>query len=83
MQQSMRTFEILFFKSRLFHEGILEFGTIPSRVRGDYGGENVLVADFMIENRGEDRGSFLTGSSHFNTRCERQWRDLRKNVNAK
>lgn len=65
---------------RLFKEAILEFQTIPSRCRGDFGGENVQVADFMIEHRGEGRGSFLTGSSTNNTRIERNWRDLRKNV---
>lgn len=42
---------------------------LPSRVRGDMGGENVQVADFMIHHRGVGRGSYLTGSSRFNTRC--------------
>ena len=41
---------------------------LPSRVRGDMGGENVKVADFMIHHRGIGRGSYLTGSSRFNTR---------------
>lgn len=32
------------------------------------GGENVLVADYMIHHRGLGRGSYLTGASKFNTR---------------
>lgn len=51
----------------LFEEGVEEF-TLPSRVRGDQGGENVLVADYMIRRRGPNRGSYITGSSKFNTR---------------
>lgn len=63
-----------------FEQAVIDFGTVPSRVRMDYGGENVLVADYMIEHRGEGRGSALCGSSKFNTRIERLWRDLRKDV---
>jgi hypothetical protein len=51
----------------LFEEGVAEF-TLPYRVRGDQGGENVLVADFMIRHRGVGRGSYIAGSSKFNTR---------------
>ena len=64
---------------RCFREAIKEYG-VPSRMRGDYGGENVLVADAMIELRGTNRGSYLCGSSRFNTRIERTWRDVRRMV---
>ena len=51
----------------LFEEGVEEF-TLPFRVRGDQGGENVLVADFMIKHRGVGRFLEVAGSSKFNTR---------------
>ena len=36
---------------------------LPSRVRSDQGGENILVAQHMIEQRGAERHSMITGSS--------------------
>lgn len=51
----------------LFKTAVNEF-MLPSRVRGDKGGENVKVADFMIRYRGCNRGSYMTGASKFNTR---------------
>ena len=59
----------------LFNESIENHG-VPSRVRTDKGGENVLVWERMNELRGFDRGSYLAGSSVHNQRIERLWRDV-------
>lgn len=63
----------------LFKQGTIEYG-LPGRVRGDRGGENVLIAEYMIQHRGPDRGSYIAGPSRFNTRIERLWRDLQQNT---
>ena len=43
-----------------FMKGV-QIHVIPSRVRSDKGKENVLIADFMIANRGRERGSMICG----------------------
>ena len=56
-----------------FLDAVRQFG-IPSRVRSDQGGENILVAQHM--HRGDGRGSIITGASTHNQRIERFWRDM-------
>ncbi|XP_071855034.1 uncharacterized protein [Apostichopus japonicus] len=63
----------------LFMVGARKFG-LPSRVRSDYGGENVLVALLMNLIRGTERGSHITGRSVHNCRIERLWYDVFKQV---
>ena len=48
--------------------------TIPSRVRCDFGTENVEVSRWMLQTRGLNCQSIITGSSVHN---QRLWRDLR------
>ena len=60
---------------RLFHRATKQYG-VPSRVRSDKGGENILVCRFMVAYRGTGRGSHLAGSSVHNQRIERLWRDV-------
>ena len=64
---------------RYFLEGKDEFG-LPSQVRADCGGENVLVKRYMNEAHGEERNSFIAGRSVHNQRIERLWVDLIKDV---
>jgi hypothetical protein len=60
---------------RLFQEAAQKFG-LPSRIRTDHGGENILIRDFMEEERGQGRGSCIQGRSVHNQRIERLWRDV-------
>lgn len=56
----------------MFLDAIIKYG-IPSRMRGDRGGENRDVSIVMILIRGLNCGSFLWGSSTHNSRIERLW----------
>ena len=59
----------------LFENATNEYG-VPSRIRTDHGGENVLIWKMMEELRGRNRGSALKGTSQQNQRIERLWRDV-------
>ncbi|KAE8207396.1 hypothetical protein CF327_g7354 [Tilletia walkeri] len=63
--------------ARSFLQGTTEWGW-PSRVRADYGGENLRVKDLMELKRGLARGSFIQGASTHNQRIERLWVDLQR-----
>lgn len=46
---------------KLFLDAIQNYG-VPSRMRGDRGGENMEVAVWMVKHRGAKRASFMWGS---------------------
>ena len=62
-----------------FLKGVEMYG-LPSRVRSDKGGEDVLVTDYMIRKWGTNRGSMITGKSTHNQCIERLWHDVFEGV---
>lgn len=63
----------------LFLGGIENFG-LPLRVRCDHGMENIHVARFMLERRGLNSRSVITGVSVHNQRIERLWVEVNRIV---
>ena len=52
---------------QLFLNAVQQYN-LPSRVRADKGMENIDVSRIMLERRGLNRGSILTGTSVHNQR---------------
>ncbi len=44
----------------VFKDAIASFG-LPSRMRGDHGWENTMVAEYMMARKGFGRGSYIFG----------------------
>ncbi|KAF7325542.1 hypothetical protein MKEN_00403600 [Mycena kentingensis (nom. inval.)] len=63
----------------LFLDAARTYG-VPSRLRGDHGGENLHVAAWMEVYRGIGRGSYIWGRSIHNVRIERLWVDVTAQV---
>lgn len=51
---------------------------IPSRIRTDHGGENIGLWRYMVHHRGEDRSSYIAGTSVHNSRIETMERCQKK-----
>ncbi|KAG5349600.1 hypothetical protein C0989_002863 [Termitomyces sp. Mn162] len=67
---------------QLFEDIAAIFG-YPSRIRGDHGTENILVAARMEEVRAAGRGSYIWGRSVHNICIERLWVDVTRGVGKK
>lgn len=71
-----------------FAEAVSLFGW-PSRVRVDYGGENLGVKKRLeqvrgtVDSKGRWRGTFIQGPSTRNQRIERLWVDLQKTCTSR
>lgn len=59
----------------MFLQSVDRYG-LPSKVRSDMGGENMLVAQYMINHEQRGPGCMITGRSVHNQRIERLWRDV-------
>ena len=59
---------------QLFTESVEHLG-LPCRVRGDRGGENIGVANYMLR-ESWSRTGFIAGRFVHNQQIERLWRDL-------
>ena len=62
-----------------FQEAVARYNP-PFRVRCDLGMENFEVGRYMLEARGVNRGSIITGTSVHNQRIEKLWRDVNRIV---
>ena len=58
-----------------FKVGVQEYG-LASRVQTDLGGENVLVAEYILTHCGTGRGTVITGRSVHNQRIEGLWHGI-------